>query len=97
MPRQLSSALLASGTVPLTPTVTTCIVPTTFHPASRRAETSGSYFALFLLMMTVLLDSRSEVQASSPMRTLTALRAPSCDVQCVTGPPGGSAVSGHPS
>eukprot|EP00959_Pyramimonas_sp_CCMP1952_P296425 6201103-Pyramimonas_sp.AAC.1 len=33
MPRQLSSALLASGTVPLTPTVITCIVSTTFHPA----------------------------------------------------------------
>eukprot|EP00976_Prorocentrum_cordatum_P061428 1176298-Prorocentrum_minimum.AAC.1 len=40
MPRQPNSALLASGTVPLTPTVTTCTVPTTFHPASRRADTS---------------------------------------------------------
>eukprot|EP00959_Pyramimonas_sp_CCMP1952_P042154 881652-Pyramimonas_sp.AAC.1 len=95
MPRQLSSVLLVSGTVPLTPTVTTCTVPTTFHPASLRADTSGAYFALFLL--TALLDCRSEVQASSPMRTLTALRAPSGDVQCETGPPGGSTVSGHPS
>eukprot|EP00959_Pyramimonas_sp_CCMP1952_P449271 9407143-Pyramimonas_sp.AAC.1 len=32
MPRQLSSAQLASGTVHLTPTVITCIVSTTFHP-----------------------------------------------------------------
>eukprot|EP00959_Pyramimonas_sp_CCMP1952_P299294 6260144-Pyramimonas_sp.AAC.1 len=86
MPRQLSSALFASGTVPLTPTVTTCIVPTTFHPAARRADTSGSYFVFFLL--TVLPDCRSEVHASSPVRTLTALRAPSGDVQCVTGPTG---------
>eukprot|EP00959_Pyramimonas_sp_CCMP1952_P288717 6038002-Pyramimonas_sp.AAC.1 len=31
------------------------------------------------------------------MRTLTALRTPSCETHVVTGPSGGSAVSGHPS
>eukprot|EP00959_Pyramimonas_sp_CCMP1952_P219772 4594954-Pyramimonas_sp.AAC.1 len=41
MPWQLSSALFASGTVPLTPTVTTCTVSTTFHPTTRSASTSG--------------------------------------------------------
>eukprot|EP00976_Prorocentrum_cordatum_P045267 913628-Prorocentrum_minimum.AAC.1 len=81
MPRQLSSALFASGTVPLTPTMTTCTVSTTFHPAARSARTSGL----------------SEVHASSHMRTLTALRTPSCETDAVTGPSGGSAVSGHPS
>eukprot|EP00959_Pyramimonas_sp_CCMP1952_P313188 6555557-Pyramimonas_sp.AAC.1 len=95
MPRQPSSALFASGTVPLTPTVTTCTVSTTLHPSSRRARTSTLYFALFLL--TVLSDCRSEVHANSPMRILTALRTPFGDTQCVTGPSGGSAVSGHPS
>eukprot|EP00959_Pyramimonas_sp_CCMP1952_P118956 2487154-Pyramimonas_sp.AAC.1 len=54
MPRQPSSALFASGTVPLTPTVTTCIVSTTFHPAARSARASGLYFALFLA--TALCD-----------------------------------------
>eukprot|EP00959_Pyramimonas_sp_CCMP1952_P369751 7744507-Pyramimonas_sp.AAC.1 len=93
MPRQPSSALFASGTVPLTPTVTTCSVSTTFHPASRRARTSNLYFFLFLL--TVLPDCRSEVHANSPMRILTALWTPSGDIQCVTGPSGGSAVSGR--
>eukprot|EP00959_Pyramimonas_sp_CCMP1952_P364562 7634387-Pyramimonas_sp.AAC.1 len=67
MPRQLSSALLACGTVPLTPTVTTCTVPTTFHPASRRADTSGSYFALFLL--TVLLNG-THLSNSNPISYL---------------------------
>eukprot|EP00959_Pyramimonas_sp_CCMP1952_P118957 2487155-Pyramimonas_sp.AAC.1 len=54
MPKQLNSALFASGTVPLTLTVTTCIVSTTFHPTARRARTSGLYFALFLA--TALCD-----------------------------------------
>eukprot|EP00976_Prorocentrum_cordatum_P022380 457818-Prorocentrum_minimum.AAC.1 len=96
MPRQPSSALFASGAVPLTPTVTTCTVSTTFYPAARRARTSNLYFFLFLL--TVLSDCRSEVHANSPMHILTgALWTPSGDTQCVTGPSGGSAVSGHPS
>eukprot|EP00959_Pyramimonas_sp_CCMP1952_P143566 3005391-Pyramimonas_sp.AAC.1 len=81
MPRQPNSALFASGTVPLTPTVTTCTVSTTFHPAARSARTSGLYFALFLL--TGLPDCRSEVHASSPIRTLTALWTPSGDTRSV--------------
>eukprot|EP00959_Pyramimonas_sp_CCMP1952_P431429 9035721-Pyramimonas_sp.AAC.1 len=50
----------------------------------------------FLVVMPTR-PTQSEVHASSPIRTLTALRTPSRDTQCVTGPSGGSAVSGHPS
>eukprot|EP00959_Pyramimonas_sp_CCMP1952_P383674 8040499-Pyramimonas_sp.AAC.1 len=64
-----------------------CTVSTTSNPALRRAMNSSLYFALFLL--TAFSDCRSEVHANSPMRILTALRTPSGDTQCVTGPSGG--------
>eukprot|EP00976_Prorocentrum_cordatum_P074849 1181674-Prorocentrum_minimum.AAC.1 len=44
MPRQANSALFASGAVPLTPTVTTCTVSTTFHPAPLSALSIVPYF-----------------------------------------------------